>query len=44
MANNHEQFKAFHDTIKASDNRIEKLKANRKVLREKIKKYFEEFV
>ncbi len=42
MANNHEQFKAFHDTIKATDSRIEKLKTNRKALRDKIKKYFKD--
>ena len=37
MANNHEQFVAFHDAIKANDSRIEKLKGNRKALRDRIK-------
>lgn len=40
MANNHEQFVAFHDAIKANDSRIEKLKGNRKALRERIRNYF----
>ncbi len=42
MANNHEQFKAFHDTVKASDNRIAELKVNRKALRNRIRKYFKD--
>lgn len=42
MANNHEQFKAFHDTIKATDTRITKLKQNRKALRDRIRKYFKD--
>lgn len=33
MANNHEQFVAFHDAIKATDVRKDKLKDNRKSLR-----------
>lgn len=40
MANNHEQFVAFHDAIKATDARIEKLKGNRKALRDRIRNYF----
>ena len=40
MANNHEQFVAFHDAIKANDSRIEKLKGNRKALRDRIRNYF----
>lgn len=42
MANNHEQFVAFHETIKATDARKKKLKANRKTLRDRIKKYFKD--
>lgn len=42
MANNHEQFVAFHETIKATDVRKKKLKANRKTLRDRIKKYFKD--
>lgn len=40
MANNHEQFVAFHDAIKANDSRIEKLKGNRQALRDRIRNYF----
>lgn len=40
MANNHEQFTAFHEAIKATDSRIQKLKLNRKALRDRIKNYF----
>ena len=40
MANNHEQFVAFHDAIMANDSRIEKLKGNRKALRDRIRNYF----
>ena len=40
MANNHEQFVAFHDAIKANDSRIEKLRGNRKALRDRIRNYF----
>ena len=40
MANNHEQFTAFHEAIKATDSRIQKLKSNRKALRDRIKNYF----
>lgn len=42
MANNHEQFVAFLETIKATDARRKKLKANRKTLRDRIKKYFKD--
>ena len=42
MANNHEQFKAFHDAIKATSTRRTTLKKNRDALRDKIKKYFKE--
>lgn len=42
MANNHEQFKAFHDAIKATSTRRKTLKKNRDALRDKIKKYFKE--
>lgn len=40
MANNHEQFKAFHSTIEANEGRIKKLKSNRKALRDRIRNYF----
>jgi hypothetical protein len=40
MANNHEQFMAFHKAITISDTRISNLKNNRKSLRDKIKNYF----
>lgn len=42
MANNHEQFKAFHEVINATTTRRNTLKKNRDALREKIKKYFKE--
>lgn len=42
MANNHEQFKAFHETIKANETRINNLKKNRKALRDRISKYFKD--
>lgn len=42
MANNHEQFTAFHDAIKANDTRIQTLIDNRQALRAKIRKYFKE--
>lgn len=42
MANNHEQFKAFHDAIKATSTRRKTLKKNRDALRDKIKKYFKD--
>lgn len=42
MANNHEQFKAFHDEIKATSTRRKTLKKNRDTLRTKIKKYFKD--
>lgn len=42
MANNQEQFKAFHESIKANEARIKKLKTNRKALRDKIRKYFKD--
>lgn len=42
MANNHEQFKAFHDAIKATSTRRKTLKKNRDTLRDKIKKYFKD--
>lgn len=44
MANNHEQFKAFHDAIKATSTRRKTLKKNRDALREKIKKYFKDTI
>lgn len=44
MANNHEQFVAFHDAIKATDSRIEKLKGNRKALRDRIRNYFKNYL
>ena len=40
MANNHEQFIAFDDTIALSQTKEDELKKNRKALREKIRKYF----
>lgn len=36
MANNHEQFIAFNDTIKASKSRRDTLKKNRESIRKKI--------
>ena len=42
MANNHEQFKAFHDAIKATSTRRKTLKKNRDALRDKIKKYIKD--
>lgn len=42
MANNHEQFKAFHDVIKATSTRRKTLKTNRDALRAKIRKYFKD--
>lgn len=42
MANNNEQFKAFHDSIKATKARKETLKTNRDALRDRIRKYFKE--
>lgn len=41
MANNNDQFKAFHDEIKATKTRKETLRKNREALRAKIRKYFE---
>ena len=40
MANNHEQFIAFNDTIKASKSRRDTLKKNRESIRKKIRNYF----
>lgn len=40
MANNQEQFNAFHDTINATKKRRSTLKTNRDALRERIRKYF----
>ena len=42
MANNHEQFIAFDDTIALSQTKEDELKKNRKALREKIRKYFKD--
>lgn len=42
MANNQEQFKAFHDVINATSSRRKTLKRNRDILRDKIKKYFKD--
>ena len=42
MANNNEQFKAFHETIKASEAKLTKLRTNRDAIRDKIRKYFKE--
>lgn len=42
MANNNEQFKAFNTTIKLTNDKKEELIKNRRTLRKKIKKYFEE--
>ena len=41
MANNHEQFLAFNKTIKLDANCKETLRTNRKALRKRITKYFE---
>lgn len=40
MANNNEQFKAFHDTIKMSKSKKDTLRTNRNALRDKIRNYF----
>lgn len=40
MANNNEQFKAFHDTIKMSKSKKDTLRTNRDALRDKIRNYF----
>lgn len=40
MANNQEQFNAYHDLINITDTRRQTLKNNRKALRKKIKDYF----
>lgn len=40
MANNNEQFKAFHDSIKATETRKKTLRKNREALRTRIKNYF----
>lgn len=42
MANNNEQFKAFHDAIKATKGRKDTLRQNRDALRDRIRKYFKE--
>ena len=42
MANNNDQFKAFNTSIKLSNDKKDELLKNRKALRKKIKKYFEE--
>ena len=42
MANNHEQFMAFHDAIKATATRRATLKKNREALRMRIRKYFKD--
>lgn len=40
MANNNEQFKAFHDTIKMTQAKKTTLRKNRNALRDRIKNYF----
>lgn len=42
MANNHQQFLAFNDTIKLSQSKKDELKKNRKELRNIIRRYFRE--
>ena len=42
MANNHEQFIAFNDTITSSPSKRATLKKNRDAIRKKIKDYFSE--
>ncbi len=42
MANNHTQFIAFDETIKISKSKKDTLKGNRSILRDVIRKYFEE--
>lgn len=42
MANNNEQFKAFHDTIKVSEAKKKTLRTNRDALRDRIRKYFKD--
>lgn len=43
MANNQEQFNAFHDIINATKARCSTLKNNRDALRNRIRKYFKEY-
>ena len=40
MANNNEQFKAFHDVIKMTSAKKETLRTNRDALRSRIRNYF----
>lgn len=42
MANNHDQFIAFNDTIKASKSKLDTLKKNREAIRSKIRTHFKE--
>lgn len=42
MANNNEQFKAFHDTIKVNETKKKTLRTNREALRKRIRKYFKD--
>ncbi len=42
MANNHEQFKSFNETIRLHDTKKATLETNRETLRDKIKKYFDD--
>ena len=42
MANNQEQFNAFHDTINATQSSRSTLQNNRNALRDRIRKYFKD--
>ena len=42
MANNHEQFIAFNNTIKVTDTQKGTLQTNREAIREKVRKYYKD--
>ena len=42
MANNHEQFTEFNNTVKLDENKKKELRKNRDALRDKITKYFKD--
>ena len=42
MANNHDQFIAFNDTIELTKSKEDTLNGNRKAVRSTIKKYFDD--
>lgn len=44
MANNHEQFIAFNNTIKVTDTQKGTLQTNREAIREKVRKYYKDTI